>query len=125
MKYLEEEQARALFMFHAFNNANHVPKKNFKNICMKIINVFGGLSLSLKVLGSFLSDTKELEIWEGALNKLKSKQSFIGGHDNEKLWNKLKIYNEYLGKQHQNMFLDIAFHFVGWFETKYNLSSVE
>ncbi|KAH9541212.1 hypothetical protein CY35_14G049700, partial [Sphagnum magellanicum] len=111
LKY-HEEQARALFMFHAFNNANHVPKKNFKNICMKIINVFGGLSLSLKVLGSFLSDTKELEIWEGALNKLKSKQSLIGGHDNEKLWNKLKIYYEYLDKQHQNMFLDIAFFWV-------------
>jgi len=94
MKSLEEEQARALFMFHAFNNANHVPKKNFKNICVKIINVCGGggLPLSLKVLGSFLSDTKELEIWEGALNKLKSKQSFTRGHDNEKLWSKLKIY---------------------------------
>jgi hypothetical protein len=61
MKSLEEEQARALFMFHAFSNANHVPTKDFKNICMKIINVCGGLPLSLKVLGSFLSNTKKLE----------------------------------------------------------------
>jgi hypothetical protein len=30
MKSLEEEQARALFMFHAFSNANHVPTKVFK-----------------------------------------------------------------------------------------------
>jgi hypothetical protein len=58
MKFLEEEQARALFMFHAFGNANHVPTKDFKNICMKIINAYGGLPLSLKVLGYFLSDTK-------------------------------------------------------------------
>ncbi len=72
MKSLEEEQARALFMFHAFSNANHVPTKVFKNICMKIINVYGGFPLSLKILGSFLTNTKELEIWEGALNKLKS-----------------------------------------------------
>jgi len=55
MKSLEEKQARAFFMFHVFNNANHVLTKDFKNICMKIINVCGGLPLSLKVLGSFIS----------------------------------------------------------------------
>jgi hypothetical protein len=58
MKSLEEEQARELFMFHAFGTANHVPTKDFKNICMKIIGTCGGLPLSLKVLGSFLCDIK-------------------------------------------------------------------
>jgi len=108
MKSLEEEQAKELFMFHAFSNANHVPTKDLKHICMKIIKACEGLPLSLKVLGSFLSDIKELEIWEGALNKLKSGQSLTGGNDNEELWSKLKISYEYLDKQHQNMFLDIA-----------------
>jgi hypothetical protein len=107
MKPLEEEEARELFMFHAFGNANHVPTKDFKDICMKIIEVCGGLPLSLKVLGSHLCNTKELEIWEGALSKLKSGQNFTGDNDNE-LWNKLKISYDYLDKQHQNMFLDIA-----------------
>ncbi|CAM6038577.1 unnamed protein product [Sphagnum compactum] len=108
MKSLKKEQARELFMFHAFGNANHVPTKDFKDICMKIIKACGGLPLSLKVLGSFLCNTKELEIWEGALSKLKSGQSFTGGNDNEKLWSKLKISYEYLDNEHQNMFLDIA-----------------
>jgi hypothetical protein len=54
-----------------------------------------------------------LEIWEGALNKLKNGQSFTGGNDNEELWSKLKISYEYLDKQHQNMFLDIACFFGG------------
>jgi hypothetical protein len=72
MKFLKEEQARELFMFHAFGNANHVLTKDFKYICMKIIQSCGGLPLSLKVLDSFLCDTKELEIWEDALSKLKS-----------------------------------------------------
>ncbi len=112
MKSLEEKQARALFMFHVFNNANHVPTKDFKNICMKIINVCEGLPLSLKVLGSFISYTKELEIWECALNKLKSGQSLIRGHDNEKFWSKFKISYEYLDKQHQNLFLDFFFFWV-------------
>ncbi len=53
MKSLEEEQVRILFMFHAFVNANHVPTKDSKNICMKIINACKGLPLSIKVLGSF------------------------------------------------------------------------
>jgi hypothetical protein len=108
MKPLEEEQAKELFMSHAFNDANHVPKKDFKYICMKIIKTCGGLPLSLKVLGSFLSNIENLEIWESALNNLKSGQSLTGGHDNEELWSKLKISYEYLDKQHQNMFLDIA-----------------
>jgi nucleoside-triphosphatase THEP1 len=108
MKSLKEEQARELFMFHAFGNANHVPTKDFKDICMKIIKACGGLPLSLKVLGSFLCNTKELEIWEGALRKLKSGQNLTGGHDNEELWNVLKISYDHLDKQHQNMFLDIA-----------------
>jgi energy-coupling factor transporter ATP-binding protein EcfA2 len=108
MKCLEEKQARELFMFHAFGNANHVPTKDFKDICMKIIKACGGLPLSLKVLGSFLCNINELEIWEGALNKLKSGQSFTGGNDNEELWSILRISYDHLDKQHQNMFLDIA-----------------
>jgi hypothetical protein len=108
MKYLEEEQAKELFMFHAFGNANHDPTKDFKDICMKIIKTCEGLPLSLQVFGSFLCNTKDLEIWEGALIKLKKGQSVTGGNDNEKLWSKLKICYEDLDKQHQDMFLDIA-----------------
>ncbi len=107
MKFLEEEQARELFMSHAFGNANHVPTKDFKDICMKIIKACGGLPLSLKVLGSFLCN-KKLEIWEGALRKLKSGKSLTGGNDNENLWSVLKISYDPLDKEHKNMFLDIA-----------------
>jgi hypothetical protein len=57
-------------------------------------------------LGSFLCNIKELEIWEGALSKLKSGQSFTEGNDNEELWSKLKISYDHLDKEHQNMFLD-------------------
>jgi energy-coupling factor transporter ATP-binding protein EcfA2 len=108
MKPLEEEQARELFMFHAFDNANHDPTEDFKDICMKIITACGGLPLSLKVLGSFLCNTKELQMWEGALSKLKNGKSLTGGNDNEELWSVLKISYENLDKQNQNMFLDIA-----------------
>jgi hypothetical protein len=108
MKFLEDKQARELFMFHAFGNANHVPTKDFEDICRKIIETCEGLPLSLQIFGSFLYNNKKLEIWEGALSKLKNGQSVTGGKDNEKLWSKLKICYDMLDKQHQNMFLDIA-----------------
>ncbi len=108
MKSLEEQQARELFMFHAFGNANHVPTKDFKDICRKIIKACGGLPLSLTTLGSFLCNSKELEIWEGALSKLENGQSITGGNDNEKLWSKLKSSYDHLDKEHENMFMDIA-----------------
>jgi hypothetical protein len=54
-----------------------------------------------------------LEIWEGALNTLKSRQSFTGGNDNEKLWSKLRISHDHLDKKHQNMFLDIVYFLGG------------
>ncbi len=49
-----------------------------------------------------------MKIWEGALNTLKSGQSFTRGNDNEELWSKLRISYDHLDKKHQNMFLDIA-----------------
>jgi energy-coupling factor transporter ATP-binding protein EcfA2 len=108
MKPLEDKQAKELFMFHAFSNANHVATKDFENICMKIIKACGGLPLSLKILGSFLCNTRELEMWEGALNKLKTGKSFTGGNDNEVLWSKLRISYDHLDNDDKNMFLDIA-----------------
>jgi ABC-type uncharacterized transport system ATPase subunit len=47
MTYLEEKQAKELFMFHALGNGNHVPTKDFNDICAKIIKACGGLPLSL------------------------------------------------------------------------------
>jgi energy-coupling factor transporter ATP-binding protein EcfA2 len=113
IKSLEEKQAKELFMFHAFNNANHVPTEDFKDICMKIVKACGGLPLSLKVLGSILCNTKDFEMWEGALKTLKNGQSLPGGNDNEELWSVLKISYVPLDKQHQNMFLDIAYFLDG------------
>jgi hypothetical protein len=113
MEPLKEEQAKELFMFHAFKDGNHVPTKDFNDICTKIIKACGGLPLSLEVLGSFLCNIKESEVWEGALNALKSGQSVTGGNDNEELWSVLKISYDNLDKQHENMFLDIDCFFGG------------
>ncbi len=70
MAFLEDEQAKELFMFHTFKYANCVTN-DFENIFMEIIKAYGGLPLNPEILGCYLRDNRELEIWKGALHKLK------------------------------------------------------
>jgi len=88
MALLEEEQAREFFMFHAFKHANRVTNY-FTNISMEIIKACGGLPLSLEVLGCYLCDIREVEIWKDALRELKAGQNIPGGSDNEMFWKTL------------------------------------
>jgi flagellar biosynthesis GTPase FlhF len=110
MAFLEEEQARELFMFHAFKDANLVTN-DFENISTNIIKACGGLPLSLEILGYYLCNIHDLEIWKDALRKLKDGRNIIGGSDNELLWKTLRISYDHLNEEHQNMFLDIACFF--------------
>jgi len=113
MAFLEEEQARELFMFHAFKHAN-CDINDFKNISMEIIKACGGLPLSLEILGCYLYDIRDLEIWKDVLWELKGGRNITGGSDNEMLWKTLQISYDHLDKRHQDMFLDIACFFIGF-----------
>jgi hypothetical protein len=96
--FLEDEQARELFIFHAFKYANHVTN-DFKNIYMEIIKACRSLPLSLELLGCYLRDIHDLEIRKGALCELKGGRDIIGGFDNKVLWKTLQIsYNHFLKK---------------------------
>jgi len=112
MALLEEEKARELFMLHAFKHGNCVTN-DLKIISMDIIKACGGLPLSLEVLGCYLCDIEDLEIWKGALHELKGGRNITGSFDNETLWKTLRISYDHLIKTHQDMFLDIACFFVG------------
>jgi hypothetical protein len=113
MALLEEEQTRELFMFHAFRDANHVTN-DFKNISMEIIKARGGLPLSLEILGCYLCDIHDLEIWKEALHELKTGRNITWGYDNELLWKTLKISYDQLNEEHRDMFLDIACFFISF-----------
>jgi hypothetical protein len=113
MAFLEKEQARELFMFHAFKHAN-CDINDFKNISMEIIKACGGLPLSLEILGCYLYDIRDLEIWKDVLCELKGGRNITGGSDNEMLWKTLQISYDHLDKKHRDMFLDIACFFIGF-----------
>jgi len=113
MALLEEEQTRELFMFHAFRDANHVTN-DFKNISMEITKACGGLPLSLEILGCYLCDIHDLEIWKEALHELKAGRNITWGYDNELLWKTLKISYDQLNEELRDMFLDIACFFISF-----------
>jgi energy-coupling factor transporter ATP-binding protein EcfA2 len=113
MAFLEEKQARELFMFHAFKHASAVTK-DFENTYMDIIKACGGLPLSLEILGCYLHGICDLEIWKDALHELKGGRNITGGSDNEMLWKTLRISYDHLDEEYQNMFLDIACFFTSF-----------
>ncbi len=90
MAFLEEEHARKLFMCHAFKHANSVTN-DFEKVSMEIIKSCRGLPLSLEILGCYLCDIHDLEIWKEALCELKGGRDITWGFDNEMLWKTLQI----------------------------------
>jgi len=59
---------------------------------MEIIKACKSLPFTLEILGCYLRDILDLEIWKGALHELKGGQDIIGGFDNEMLWKKLQFF---------------------------------
>jgi hypothetical protein len=113
MAFLKEEQAKELFMFHAFKHAIGVTN-DFKNIYMEIIKACEGLPLSLEILGCYLHGICDLEIWKDALEELKGGRNITWGSNNEMFWKTLQISYDHLNKKHQDMFLDIACFFISF-----------
>jgi len=81
---------------------------------MEIIKACGGFPLSLEILGCYLYNICDLEIWKDALHELKGGRDITRGFDNEMLWKTLQISYNHLFKKNQDMFLDIAYFFIGF-----------
>jgi hypothetical protein len=115
--YLNKKQATELFLSHAFHNTEQV-EKGFENISEKIVEACDGLPLSLKVMGSFLHKKQSkdmqtrLQIWKGALKKLRTWKNLDGGKK-DMLWQSLEISYRDLDQPEKDMFLDIACYFGG------------
>ncbi len=113
--YLNKKQATELFLSHTFPNIKQV-EKGFENIFEKIVEACAGLPLSLEVMGSFLHKKQSydmqtrLQIWNGALEKLRRAENLDGGK-NCVLWQSLEISYRDLAQPEKDMFLDIACYF--------------
>ncbi|KAL3727521.1 hypothetical protein ACJRO7_032283 [Eucalyptus globulus] len=101
---LGQDLSLQLFSKHAFRRDS--PIDEYINQSKRAVQIAGGLPLALEVIGSLLSG-KNKEMWDATLKKLKSVPD-------DKVQSKLKISYDALDDRQQQIFLDIACHFIGY-----------
>ncbi|XP_048136380.1 disease resistance protein RUN1-like [Rhodamnia argentea] len=101
---LDEMHSLLLFNRHAFHMDNS--SRDFEDISRDIISTMGGLPLALEVIGSYLYEKTDQEVWHDVLEKLR-KEPHADVQD------KLKISYDALEDGHKEIFLDIACFFIG------------
>ncbi|KAL7177132.1 hypothetical protein ACSBR2_030464 [Camellia fascicularis] len=100
---LDHEESLQLFSWHAFGKTN--PLENYVDLANGIVSYASGLPLALEVLGSYLSARNMVE-WKSAFDELQQ-------IPHEKIQEKLRISFDALDDNIKDIFLDIAFFFIG------------
>ncbi|KAK9077603.1 hypothetical protein SSX86_005940 [Deinandra increscens subsp. villosa] len=101
---LSPGEATFLFNNYAFGRA--IPNQRYEMLSNQVVCYAGGLPLTIKVLGSFLSGKDELE-WTDALERLKT----IPLKETLEI---LELSYESLEKEYKEIFLDVACILKGW-----------
>ncbi|KAL7591001.1 hypothetical protein Lser_V15G33205 [Lactuca serriola] len=116
---LNDHESLELLSCHAFGSK--IPMEGFKELAVQIAKYCGGNPLALKVLGSSLFVNAEdprkrssiIEIWRSTLNSLNS----LGGDLDDKIQGILqKSFDSLPRASNRELFLHIAFFFVGEYE---------
>ncbi|XP_049931895.1 disease resistance protein RPV1-like isoform X2 [Nymphaea colorata] len=101
---LNEDQSRALFMFHAFDGEQ--PQGKYVQLSNEVVAAAGGLPLTVEVIGLLFSDKKNVQEWKDTLEKLKK----IPPREVQK---RLKLSYDNLEDLEKKLFLDISCFFIG------------
>ncbi|KAG0556721.1 hypothetical protein KC19_11G074500 [Ceratodon purpureus] len=96
---------------------------DFESVFKDTVDACAGLPLSLEVMGSCIggylrdcevSSRECLELWRGALQKLRAAEALDGAEaGNERLWKSLRVSYDDLGPSLREKFLDVACFFCG------------
>ena len=105
VKELDEHESRELFCQHAFKR--NKPTEDYLELVHQFIGYAKGLPLVLEIIGADLYD-KNLQCWKSALDKYKR----IPNSDVQEV---LKISYDGLDQIQQDIFLDIACFFKGFY----------
>ena len=100
---MDQSEACELFSLYAFQK--NEPEEAYLQLTNQIINYANGLPLALKIIGSDLR-RKSLSQWESALEKYKK-------IPNKEILKILEMSYEGLDQSEKDIFLDIAFFFIG------------
>nr|XP_028965643.1 TMV resistance protein N-like isoform X2 [Malus domestica] len=104
VKKINTDDALQLFQFHAFKDNS--PREEYRKLSARVVKYAGGIPLALEVLGSLLFPCKSKEEWENALSALRD-------YPNEEIQNTFRISYNRLGRNAQEVFLDIACFYKG------------
>ncbi|KAG0570311.1 hypothetical protein KC19_6G153100 [Ceratodon purpureus] len=111
---LKKDQALQLFSHYAFGGLGIEERKQLDGVSREIAKACSGLPLSIEVIGQYLKKFNEpqfahqrMDLWEGALQKLRNAESLTGSCE-DKLWATLKISYDELEEHLQSMFVDFA-----------------
>ncbi|KAG6673375.1 hypothetical protein I3842_16G108500 [Carya illinoinensis] len=102
MKELNHNEALRLFCWNAFKKEE--PNQGFAELTENFLQYAGGLPLALEVLGAYLYEREEIQVWEDALEKYKRNPP-------NDIQDKLRISYDGLEESEKNIFLDIACFF--------------
>ncbi|XP_010256316.1 PREDICTED: TMV resistance protein N-like [Nelumbo nucifera] len=104
VKELDPHESLQLFSWHAFRK--NCPEEGYLELSRDVVSYVRGLPLALKVFGSFLIDKRRTSEWISALEKLRNIRP-------DEIEQKLRISFDALDRENKEIFLDIAFFFIG------------
>ena len=106
VKELDKHEALQLFQKHALRG--NKPDKDYSKLANQVIRYAKGLPLALEILGSDFCGRTKAE-WKRAIDKYEN----IPNKDIQEI---LKVSYDGLEETEQNIFLDIACFFKGWYK---------
>ncbi|TQE08843.1 hypothetical protein C1H46_005561 [Malus baccata] len=104
VKKINTDDALRLFQFHAFKDNS--PREGYTELSARVVKYAGGIPLALEVLGSLLFPCKNEQEWEDVLSTLRD-------YPNEEILNTFRVSYNRLGRNAQEVFLDIACFYKG------------
>ncbi|XP_068323216.1 TMV resistance protein N-like [Pyrus communis] len=104
VKKMKTDDTLQLFQFHAFKDNS--PREEYRELSARVVKYAGGIPLALEVLGSLLFPCESKEEWEDVLSTLRN-------YPNEEIQNTFRVSYNRLGRNAQEVFLDIACFYEG------------
>ncbi|KAL3676124.1 hypothetical protein R1sor_026072 [Riccia sorocarpa] len=81
-----------------------IPQK----LMLEVVGECDGLPLLLEILGKYLRNIRDVNIWSGAVKRLQTEDSIDGRSEENVLWKKLQVSFRSLAPMEKSIFLDLA-----------------
>ncbi|KAL3687698.1 hypothetical protein R1sor_014007 [Riccia sorocarpa] len=79
-----------------------------RELMLKVVDECDGLPLLLEIIGKYLRNKRDKNIWSGAVKRLQTEDSIDGRSGGNVLWRKLHVSFQSLAELEKSIFLDLA-----------------